>query len=100
VLEQVLASEAHDEAYFWATHQGAEIDLLLRRGERLFGVEIKRADAPPFTLSMRIALQDLQLERIAVIYPGAKRYPIAPRVEAVPLTELAVPGALFGATGA
>jgi len=45
VIEQVLATEPHDEAWFWASHQGAEIDLILRRGDRLLGVECKRADA-------------------------------------------------------
>jgi predicted AAA+ superfamily ATPase len=95
VLEQVLMSEAHDEAYFWATHQGAEVDLILRRGDRLLGVECKRADAPRLTPSMRIALSDLGLKRIAVVYPGSKRYPVAERVEAVPLAELVQRGALF-----
>jgi predicted AAA+ superfamily ATPase len=89
VVEQILTLEPHDEAAFWATHQGAEIDLLLRRGDRLFGVECKRADAPRLTPSLRIALEDLKLERVAVVYPGDKRYPIADRVEAVPFAELA-----------
>ncbi len=96
VIEQVLASEPHDEAFFWATHQGAEIDLLLRRGDRLLGVECKRADAPGMTPSIRIALGDLGLERVAVVYPGTKRFPLAERVEAVPLDSLAEPGRLFG----
>jgi predicted AAA+ superfamily ATPase len=96
VIEQVLASEPHDEAWFWATHQGAEIDLLLRRGDQLLGVECKRADAPKLTPSVRIALEDLGLERVAVVYPGAKRYALGERVEAVPLTTLAEPGGLFG----
>lgn len=96
VIEQVLASEHHDEAWFWATHQGAEIDLLLRRGGRLLGVECKRADAPKLTPSIRIALQDLGLERVAVVYPGAQRYPLTEQVEAVPLAALAEPGRLFG----
>jgi hypothetical protein len=96
VIEQVLASEPHDEAWFWATHQGAEIDLLLRRGDRLLGVECKRADAPKLTRSMRTALEDLGLERMAVVVPGAKRYPLGERVEAVPLATLAEPGRLFG----
>jgi uncharacterized protein len=96
VLEQVLAAEPHDEAWFWATHQGAEIDLLLRRGDRLLGVECKRADAPKLTPSIRIALEDLGLERVAVVYPGARRYPLTDRVEVVPLTTLAEPGGLFG----
>jgi predicted AAA+ superfamily ATPase len=95
-IEQILAREPHDEAAFWATHQGAEIDLVLRRGDRLFGVECKRADAPRLTPSIRIALDDLGLERVAVVYPGGKRYPIADRVEAVPLSELAAKGGLFG----
>ena len=92
----MLASEPHDEAWFWATHQGAEIDLLLRRGDRLLGVECKRVDAPRMTPSIRIALEDLGLERVAVVYPGTKRYPLAERVEAVPLATLAEPGRLFG----
>ncbi len=99
VIEQVLATEAHTEAAFWATHQGAEIDLLLRRRGKLFGVECKRVDAPRMTPSIRIALEDLGLERVAIVYPGAKRYPLSDRVEAVPLATLAEPGRLFGEAG-
>jgi hypothetical protein len=98
-IEQVLATEAHTEASFWATHQGAEIDLLLRRGGELFGVECKRIDAPRMTPSIRIALEDLGLQRVAVVYPGTKRYRIAERVEAVPLTTLTEPGRLFAEKG-
>jgi hypothetical protein len=94
-IEQALASEAYDDTWFWATHQGAEIDLLLRRGDRLLGVECKRADAPKLTPSIRIALEDLGLDRVAVVYPGAKRYSLSERVEAVPLETLAEPGRLF-----
>lgn len=96
VVEQVLALESHDEAAYWATHQGAKMDLLLRRGYRLFGVECKRADAPRLTPSIRIALEDLGLERVAVVYPGDTRYAIADRVEAVPLKALARAEGLFG----
>ncbi len=96
VIEQVLATEPHDAAYFWATHQGAEIDLVLRSGDQFLGVECKRADAPRMTPSIRIALDDLGLERVAVVYPGAKRFPLGDRVEAVPLHALAEPGRLFG----
>lgn len=95
VIEQVLAAAAHDEAYFWATHQGAEIDLILYRAGKLFGVECKRADAPRLTPSMRIACRDLGLERIAVIYPGARRYPLADRVEAIPLRALVDEAPIF-----
>jgi predicted AAA+ superfamily ATPase len=95
VLEQILAGEPHDEAWFWATHQGAEIDLLLRREGRLLGVECKRADAPKLTPSIRAALTDLRLDRVAVVYPGNRRYSLGDRVEVVPLATLAQPGNLF-----
>lgn len=75
--------------------EGAEIDLLLRRGDRLLGVEVKRTDAPRLTPSIRIAIDDLGLDRVAVVYPGAKRYPLGGKVEAVPLAALATPGSLF-----
>ncbi len=95
VIEQVLASEPHEDAWFWATHQGAEIDLILRRGERLLGVECKRADAPRLTPSIRIARADLGLAAVAIVHPGTRRYPLADQVEAVPLHTLAEPGRLF-----
>jgi hypothetical protein len=95
VIEQILATEPYDEACFWATHQGAEVDLLLRRGDRLRGVECKRADAPRLTRSMRIAVEDLELEALVVVYPGTRRYTLGDRVEAVPLKTLAERRALF-----
>jgi len=94
-IEQILATESHDDAWFWATHQGAELDLLLRRGERLYGVECKRADVPRITPSIRVAREDLGLERVAIVYPGAKRYSLEEGVEAVPLMSLTKPGSLF-----
>ena len=96
MIEQVLAAEPHDEAFFWGTHQGAEIDLILSRGGRLLGVECKRVDAPRMTKSIAVALADLGLDRVAVVYPGERRYPLADRVEAVPVSELAKHGQLFG----
>jgi predicted AAA+ superfamily ATPase len=95
VIEQVLMAVDHDEAYFWATHQGAEIDLVLVRGGELLGVECKRTDAPRMTASIRSALRDLKLARVVVLYPGAKRYPLGDRVEAVPLQTLGTAEKVF-----
>lgn len=89
VIEQLLKTELHDEVFFWATHQGAEIDLILRRGDALYGVECKRTDTPRLTPSIRIALDDLNLKHVFVIYPGTQRFPLASQVEAVPLQALA-----------
>ena len=87
-LEQVLRIAAPDEAYFWATHNGAELALLLIKDGRRVGVEFKRADAPGITASMQIAMHDLQLDRLYVVYPGELRYALTERIEAVPLAAL------------
>jgi len=95
VIEQVLAIEGYDEVFFWATHQGAEIDLILRRGNDLLGVECKRTDSPRITPSIYHALKDLGLKRVAIIYPGNKRFPVAEKVEAVPIRSLCERISLF-----
>lgn len=88
VVEQVLRIAQPDEACFWATHNGAELDLLLFKDGRRIGVEVKRMDAPRVTPSMQIALHDLQLDALYVVYPGQRRYRLADRIEAVPLAAL------------
>jgi predicted AAA+ superfamily ATPase len=88
VVEEILRVVEPEAAYFWATHQGAEIDLVLVKQGRIYGVECKRVDAPAVTPSMRIALEDLKLERIAVVHPGPLRHSLAKRVEAVPLAAI------------
>lgn len=88
-IEETLKVIGPDEAYFWATHGGAELDLLLMTGGRRWGVEVKREDAPRLTPSMRIALADLGLDRLTVLYPGSRRYSLAENVMVVPLAELA-----------
>jgi len=87
-LEQVLQLAQPDEAWFWATHQGAELDLLLMRGRQRVGVEFKRADAPRVTPSMRIAMAELELDALYVVYPGRHRYLLDDGMEAVPLGHL------------
>jgi len=88
-LDQVLRIARPDEAWFWATHAGAELDLLMIKGDRRVGVEFKRADAPRVTPSMRIALDDLALDALYVIHPGERRYALGERIEAVPLAAIA-----------
>ena len=91
VIEETIKAVEPEEAYFWGTHNGAEIDLVLVKKGRMLGVECKRKDAPRLTPSIHIALEDLKLERIAVVYPGTTRYWLADRVQAVP-TEAIVDG--------
>jgi predicted AAA+ superfamily ATPase len=86
-VEEIVKARGTDEVYYWGTHTGAELDLLLFQRGRRIGVECKRMDAPTLTPSMRTALADLKLDELAVVYPGQRRYTLAKRVEVVPLAE-------------
>ena len=75
-MEQILRTSSITEPYFWSTFSGAEIDLLImKKGERI-GIEFKTSEAPKTTKSMHSAIQDLELSKLVVIYPGKERYPI------------------------
>ncbi|MFN9695368.1 MAG: ATP-binding protein [Synechococcaceae cyanobacterium] len=87
VIEQLLAAWRPEESWFWATHGGAELDLLvIHRGQRI-GVEIKRADAPRLSASMRQALADLELDRLLVITPSERGYSLNACTTVMPLAE-------------
>lgn len=88
-IEEVLKLVEPDDAYFWATHGGAELDLLVFKNGRRYGIEVKHQDAPTLTPSMRTALADLRLEHLTVLYPGSRNYTLAERVTVVPLASLA-----------
>lgn len=88
VIEEILASTQTRDAYFWATHGGAEIDLLLFHGGKRLGFEIKVTDAPRTTKSMRIANEDLDLHHLYVIYPGEKTFPMDDAITALSVTAL------------
>ena len=85
-VEQALAAFETSNACFWATHAGAELDLLLMRGGKRYGFEFKHADAPGTTRSMRAAIADLGLDRLWIVYPGDEAYPLDDRISAVPVS--------------
>ena len=88
VIEQILNLTGARDAYFWGTQSGAELDLLVTLNGKRVGVEVKYADAPRITRSMRIALEDLQLSHLYVVHPGSARYDLGARAEAIGLPDL------------
>ena len=76
------------ECYFWATHAGAELDLLVVRGRKRLGFEVKRTSAPSITPSMRTALADLKLQRLFVVHAGEHSFDMAKNIRAIALTHL------------
>jgi len=87
-IEEVLRHYQPDQEYFWATHNGAELDLLLFKDGKRIGIECKRRDAPKLTASMKVAMDDLKLDELLVIYPGRKVYPLAESIRVLPLEAL------------
>jgi len=87
-LEQILHLCSDRDAYFWGTHGGAELDLLLLHGGRRLGFEFKYSDQPGTTKSMRIAQQDLGLDQLYVVHPGTHEFPLDQAITAIPLPRL------------
>ena len=87
-LEQTLLAHGEREAYFYGTQRGAELDLMLLRRGRRWGFEFKCTDAPRTTRSMHIVIEDLGLERLWVVYPGDREYPLTATITALPLKNI------------
>ena len=90
VVSQVITRLAArpEQCFHWATHSGAELDLLVAAGERRYGFEVKRAEAPRLTPSMRSAFQTLRLDRLDVFHAGTQSYGLAEGIRAMPATEM------------
>ena len=90
VLDQVVRRlrATREECFFWATHGGAELDLLVFRGNVRLGFEFKRTSAPRITPAMRQAISDLHLRRLDVIHAGDQTFPLAGNVRAVAVERL------------
>jgi predicted AAA+ superfamily ATPase len=84
-IEQVITAFDTRDAYFWATHAGAELDLMIMARGKRYGFEFKYADAPGRSRSMSISLENLDLEHLWVVYPGEKEYQLDAKITAVPL---------------
>ena len=90
VIDQVIQAldAAPHECFFWRTHAGAELDLLVVRGARRIGVEVKRTTAPALTPSMRSAMADLKIDQLYVVHAGEATFPLAKMVLAVAFADV------------
>ena len=87
-LEHIIHAFRTRDTYFWATHAGAELDLMLTIAGKSHGFEFKYTDAPSRTRSMHIAIEDLELEHLWVVYPGNQKYALDHKITAIPLEEI------------
>jgi uncharacterized protein len=89
VIEEAIRIVGDRNAYFWATQSGAELDLLVHRNGKRYGIEVKYNDAPGITKSMRIAQHDLDLDKLIVVYPGEQSYPLDKNIVVIPAGRMA-----------
>ena len=91
VIGQVagLLGAGAEQCFHWATHSGAELDLLVVAGNRRYGFEVKRSEAPRLTASMRAAFNTLHLDQLDVVHAGTESYALAQGVRALPAGQLA-----------
>jgi len=87
-LEETIRQTQPDpeNVYFWSVHNQADLDLLIFKGGKRLGFEIKYTDTPTVTRSMHTALEDLKLDSLTIVHPGDRRFSLAERIEAVGLT--------------
>jgi uncharacterized protein len=90
LLDEVVqhAQAWPEEVFFWATHSGAELDLLIIRGRRKLGFEFKRTVAPKMTKSMHVAIEDLGLSSLTIVHAGKEAFSLGKKVQAVPASRL------------
>ncbi len=90
VIEQIVQMHGAtgEEVYFWASHGGAEVDLLIMQGATPIGYEIKYTDRPQITRSMHTAIETLGLAELRVVYPGNKTFPLSKTIRALGFEDL------------
>lgn len=77
-----------EECFFWATHSGPELELLVVRGGNRLGFEFKRSTTAAATRSMHVAMGDLRLRELWVVHAGERAFDLGPHVRATPLSHL------------
>lgn len=88
IIEEILKNIPHEDSFFWATHNQAEIDLIILQKGELIGIECKRTDAPKITPSVRNAMKELDLKKVFIVYPGQKIFSLQKDVQALPVQKI------------
>jgi len=87
-MEQILSQWGEQDSYFWATHNGAELDLLMLRRGKKWGFEFKFTESPEITKSMQVAIRDLKLQKLWIVYQGDTNTPLDKKIELIGLNSL------------
>jgi predicted AAA+ superfamily ATPase len=88
IIEQLLYKLKSRDFYFWRTHTGAELDLMVLKGGKKLGFEVKFSETPKITRSMMSAMDDLNLDHLFLIYKGQREFSLNEKIKAVPSSKI------------
>lgn len=87
-IEQVLRILRPTQAYYWATYAHAELDLFFIRNGKRYGLEFKMNEAPSKTKSTDIAIENLNLDKLLIVYPGEKTWSVNDKITVASLDKV------------
>ena len=87
-MEQIIRRILPSQVYYWATYGGAELDLFAVVNGKRYGIEFKFSEAPEKTKSMAAAIELLTLDKLLIVYPGEKSWPIDETISVCPIDQV------------
>ena len=94
MIQQIVALEELQRSgsgfYFFRTHSGAEIDLLIDRGRQRIGFEFKAGVATEAVdwKHLQSGIDDGVIHRGSVVYNGAREFPVSEKISVIPATRI------------
>ena len=87
-MEQIIRTINPSQVYYWATYSGAELDMLMIVNGKRYGMEFKFSEAPDKTKSMSVAIESLKLDKLLIVYPGKKSWPVSETISVCPMDKV------------
>jgi predicted AAA+ superfamily ATPase len=88
VIEQLLSKLKSRDFFYWRTHSGTELDLLVLKNGKKLGFEVKFSESLKITRSMRSAVDDLKLEKLFLVYKGQREFLLDEKIYALPAAKI------------
>jgi len=84
IIEQLLSRLRSRDFFYWRTHTGTELDLMVLTAGKKIGFEIKFSETPKITRSMLSAFEALKLDHLFLIYKGQRKFLLNEKISAIP----------------
>ncbi|MBL7969580.1 MAG: ATP-binding protein [Prolixibacteraceae bacterium] len=88
IIEQIINRLKSRDYYYWRTHAGLELDLMVLKNGKRLGFEIKYSETPKVTRSMHQIIDDLKLDQFYIVYQGKHQLELEEKVQLLPISAL------------